>query len=578
MAMRETIGNFLLRRLQEAGIQHVFGVPGDYNLELMKQLEDRGEPAWIGNCNELNASYAADGYARINGLAAVVVTNGVGALSAINGIAGAYSEHVPVICICGSVPARAVQRGDLMHHTLADREKGNFYRAFAEVTAVQAVLSQENAVAEVDRLILIAWRRKLPVYMELPSDLAYLEIETPDEPLELTMPPSDEERLRSCAQAILDRLTAAQSPAFLLDLDADRFGVAEDIAELAERWQMRVATINTCKGTFRETSPLYVGTYIGIGSSPAARAAIEQSDCLITVGYRRIESTSGFFTDKLPESAITVNSDHVDIGAADYQAVNIAELMQALLESHSPAPKAKLAPAVSSASEPAGSNGLLTQTAYWSAMQEFIRPGDVIIAEDGTSIIGAGQMRLPEGCTFISQAVWGSIGYATGALLGTLVAAPHRRHILFTGEGSFQLTAQEISTMLRHGLEPFIFLINNHGYTIERTILGKSARYNDVANWRYSELPKVLCRDCVAETYVVETAEDLRKVLEAPHKGFVLVESVMDKYDSPVDLIRGGHAFAETDYGPRGPQSVPGEQIELPEGSAGLDRLSDVSG
>jgi hypothetical protein len=88
--MKETIGNFLLRHLQEAGIQQIFGVPGDYNLELMQQLEDRGTPAWIGNCNELNASYAADGYARIKGLGAVVVTNGVGSLSAINGIAGAF--------------------------------------------------------------------------------------------------------------------------------------------------------------------------------------------------------------------------------------------------------------------------------------------------------------------------------------------------------------------------------------------------------------------------------------------------------------------------------------------------------
>jgi indolepyruvate decarboxylase len=562
--MKETIGNFLLRRLQEAGIQHIFGVPGDYNLELMQQLEDRGAPAWIGNCNELNASYATDGYARINGLGALIVTNGVGALSAINGVAGAYSEHVPVMCICGSIPAESVQRGDLMHHTLADREKGNFYRAFAEVTVAQALLSPENAATEIDRLIVTCWRRKLPVYLELPSDIAYLEIEVPAEPLKLMMAPSDQERLHSCAQAILERLKAAKSPAFLLDLDADRFGVAKQVAELAERWQMRVATLNTSKGVFRETSPLYLGTYIGIASASATREAIEQSDCLLTVGYRRIEVPTGFFTDKLPESAIKMNSDHVDVGTNNYQGVNIAELMQTLLESCPPSPKAKLATTISGPSVVAESTGLLTQTAYWNAMQKFIREGDVIIAEDGTSIIGAGLMRLPEDCTFISQAVWGSIGYATGALLGTLLAAPNRRHVLFTGEGSLQLTAQEISTMLRHELKPIIFVINNHGYTIERAIMGKDAQYNDVANWRYSELPKVFCRNCTAETYVVETIEDLRKVLEAPHRDFVLVESVMDKYDSPVELILGGHAFADTDYGPRGPQSVAGRQLEMP--------------
>ncbi len=120
---------------------------------------------------------------------------------------------------------------------------------------------------------------------------------------------------------------------------------------------------------------------------------------------------------------------------------------------------------------------------------------------------------------------------------------------------------------MRHDLKPFIFLINNHGYTIERTILGKDANYNDVANWRYSELPKVFSRDRITETFVVETIEGLQKVLEAPHKGFVFIESVMDKSvmdkdDSPLELILGGHAFADTDYGPRGPQSVPGTQIE----------------
>src|SRR6516225_1514834 len=196
--MKESIGNFLLRRLQEAGIRHIFGVPGDYNLGLMQQLEDRGEPVWIGNCNELNASYATDAYARINGIGALIVTHGVGALSAINGIAGAYSEHVPVILISGSLPLRSVQRGDLMHHTLADPEKGNFYRMFAEVTEAQARVTPENAVAEIDRLILTAWRQKRPVYLELPSDISYLEIAVPDRPLKLEMIPSEQESLKAC--------------------------------------------------------------------------------------------------------------------------------------------------------------------------------------------------------------------------------------------------------------------------------------------------------------------------------------------------------------------------------------------
>jgi indolepyruvate decarboxylase len=379
--LKETIGNYLLRRLQEAGVKHIFGVPGDYNLDLMQQLEDRGAPAWIGNCNELNASYAADAYARINGLGALIVTNGVGSLSAINGVAGAYSEHVPLICICGSIPVKSIQRGDLMHHTLADREKGNFYRAFAEVTAAQTLLSPENAASEIDRLILTAWRKKLPVYMEVPSDISYLEIEVTKQPLKLAMAPSDGERLEACSRTILERLHAAKAPAFLLDLDADRFGLAKLIGELAERWQMRTATMNTSKGVFPEASPLYLGTYIGRASAPATLDAIEKSDCLLAVGHRRVESTSGFFTDKLPASTIYLHSDHVDLGDKNFQGAHIAELLQVLLESSPVAPKTKLAPVAhqpKEAAEPAGRKTKMWTT--WSnytpslAAFDFMRP------------------------------------------------------------------------------------------------------------------------------------------------------------------------------------------------------------
>src|ERR1700752_1212925 len=186
--MKQSIGNFLLRRVQEAGIRHIFGVPGDYNLELLQQLQDAGALKWVGTCNELNASYAADGYARLNGLGALTVTNGVGPLSAINGVGGSYSEHVPVICIAGSIPLRSIDRDLGMHHTMADGTWDHFLDAYAQVTVARARLTPRTAATEVDRLILTAWREKLPVYMELPSDIAYLEIEVPTDPLVLAQP------------------------------------------------------------------------------------------------------------------------------------------------------------------------------------------------------------------------------------------------------------------------------------------------------------------------------------------------------------------------------------------------------
>jgi indolepyruvate decarboxylase len=171
------IGEFLLRRLKEAGIRHLFGVPGDYNLELLQQLQDSGTLTWVGTCSELNASYAADGYARLNGLGALLVTNGVGALSAINGVGGSCSEHVPVICIAGSIPLRSIDRGLGMHHTIGDGTWDHFLDAYAHVTAAHVRLTPRNAALEIDRLILTAWREKLPVYVELPSDIACLDMD-----------------------------------------------------------------------------------------------------------------------------------------------------------------------------------------------------------------------------------------------------------------------------------------------------------------------------------------------------------------------------------------------------------------
>ena len=263
-----TIGDFLLRRLEEAGVGHLFGVPGDFNLELLQQLDDTGTLRWVGTCNELNASYAADGYARLNGLGALTVTNAVGALGAINGIAGSYAEHVPVICIAGSIPLRSIERGLGMHHTMADGTWDRFLGAYAQVTAAHARLTPCNAVTEIDRLILTAWREKLPVYLELPSDIAWLDIEVPEAPLVLAQPASDPERLRSCATAIARNLSAAKSPAILVDQDADRYGAASEVMELAEKMQLPVAVTGPAKAVIDETFPI---TSASTTARPASR-------------------------------------------------------------------------------------------------------------------------------------------------------------------------------------------------------------------------------------------------------------------------------------------------------------------
>jgi indolepyruvate decarboxylase len=549
-----TVGEFLLRRLQEAGIGHLFGVPGDYNLELLQQMEDRGLK-WVGTCNELNASYAADGYARLNGMGALTVTNAVGALSAINGITGSYAEHVPVILIAGSIPLRSIERGLGMHHTTGDGTWDRFLGAFGQVTAAQARLTPVNAATEIDRLILTAWREKLPVYMELPSDIAYLDIEVPAAPLMIAEPPSDPERLKSCAAAIADHLSQARSPAILVDQDVDRYGAATEVMGLAEKLQLPVAVTGPAKAVIDETFPHYAGVYNGKASAPPTREAIEASDCLLSIGYRPIDGTSGDFTAALPANTIRARGHSVDVGEDNYQAVTLKEVLRGVIDAvpHVTSRAAgHFAPAMPAAAHADGS-AKLTQAAYWETIQGYLRPGDVLLTDNGTSYAIFG-FRLPPKCTVVASVIWGSIGYSVGALLGTLTAAPQRRHLLFIGDGSFQESAQELSTMLRNDCKPVIFLINNGGYTIERGYMGKTAEYNDIAAWAYAELPKVFRPDTTARSFVVKTVTDLEKALSVPNDRLIFIESVMDPYDAPAAVIHSSNNGAEIDYGPRGPQ------------------------
>src|SRR5215472_1646500 len=549
-----TIGDFLLRRLQEAGVGHLFGVPGDFNLELLQQNQDGGYLEWIGTCNELTAAYAADGYARLRGIGAVTVTNAVGALIAINGVAGSYAEHVPVVLITGSIPLRSIERGLGMHHTTGDGTWDKFLGAFGQVTTAQARLTPHNAATEIDRLIMTAWREKLPVYMELPSDIAYLDIEVPAAPLVLAQPPSDPERLKSCAGAIADQLSQAKSPAILVDQDVDRYGAATEVMGLAEKLQAPVAVTGPAKAVIDETFAHYAGIYNGKASAPQTRDAIEASDCLLSIGYRPIDGTSGDFSASLPVNTIRARGHSIDIGEDNYQAVSLKEVLRGVIDA---------VPQVTSRANPhfagaipaathADGSAKLTQAAYWETIQGYLRPGDVLLTDNGTSYAIFG-FKLPPKCTVVASVIWGSIGYSVGALLGTLTAAPDRRHLLFVGDGSFQETAQELSTMLRHDCKPVIFLINNGGYTIERGYMGKTSDYNDIATWAYADLPKVFRPDTTARSFVVKTVADLQEALSAPNDRLIFIESVMDPYDAPPAVIHSSNNGAELDYGPRGP-------------------------
>ncbi|MCI1746939.1 MAG: thiamine pyrophosphate-dependent enzyme [Acidipropionibacterium sp.] len=490
--MRITVGEFLLGRLREVGITEIIGVPGDFNLNLIEQIEAMDGIRFVGACNELDAAYAADGYARSRGLGALLTTYGVGELSALNGIAGAAAEHVPVVSIAGAPPLFATEGRYELHHSMADGDFDNMLGSIGQFTAAAVRITPHNAVEEIDRALHTALREKRPVHIQVPSDISHLTIEAPGTPFDASWHSSDPERLNTAVDLILELLAGAERPALLIDLDADRHGFAPRLQAFAEKTRTRYAQLASGKAILSERSPLFVGTYNGVTSAPQVRRFVEDADFLLTTTPRFIESNSGAFTQRLPAEAIVdLGDQHVNIHGRDYIGITGTELLDTLIDRVPAAPEAPDVSA-SRSTEPwtVAPDAPLTQERLWPRLARFIRSGDVVITEAGTSTIGMGPQPMPDGVRYISSPIWGAIGYTLPALLGSQLAAPDRRHLLFIGDGSFQLTAQELSTILREELSPIIVLINNRGYTIERWILGMRSAYNDIAGWDYLALPR----------------------------------------------------------------------------------------
>lgn len=555
--MKMSIGNFLFLRLRQMGIAHVFGVPGDFNLQLLEQLQAADGVEFVGACNELNAAYAADGYARLNGVGALLTTYGVGDLSAVCGIAGACAEHVPIVFLSGAPPLYAMESRLRVHHSLAEGNFDNVRNCMEEFTAAYARITPSNAVEEIDRVLKTCWREKLPVFLQIPSNISYLEVDVPESALSLALPASDPERLASAVARILALLEKAERPALLVDMDADRSQLAGLLTELVHKRQIPYAAFRTGKAILSESDPLYLGVYNGKASAKPVAEAISHSDCVIATAPCYTEGSPMIAPEGVPVAAhVYIRGFSVTIEDEVYEGVTASQLVEQLLKAV-PARPAQPAPAKAVAVLAKAEAGkALTHDRLWARMQNFFRPGDVVIAENGTSALAMADVRLPEGCSYIAQPIWGSIGFTLPALLGSLTAESKRRQILFIGDGSLQLTVQELSTILHRGLKPIIFVLNNRGYTIERYILGRDSAYNDIANWRYLGLPAVFAPGVPVNAVGVRTEDELEAALAGAEEAscLSLIEVSLDAMDAPQLLKVFGPAVAEMDYGPRGPQ------------------------
>jgi indolepyruvate decarboxylase len=375
----------------------------------------------------------------------------------------------------------------------------------------QARVEPANARWEIDRVLRSCWLEKRPVYLQLPSDVPAITIEAPEEPLQLAAPTSDPTQLVLAIERIVTRISESNAPAILLDADVARFGLKKPIMRLVQAHSIPFATLPSAKALIDESHELHLGTYRGAASPPEVRRAIESADCLLCVGVRFTDVATGFFSHRLhSDKLVHIRAFEATIGTVHVTGVTGLEVLSALVKALPVKPHRALPPRPQPPTRlPSRFNQWLTQKRFWRRMQDFIQAGDVVLADIGTCSAGTSGLRMPDGVAVIGQPLWAAVGYGLPALLGTLLAAPRRRQLLFIGDGAFQMTAQELSTILRRGLKPIIFLVNNNGYTIERLILGPGSSYNNINQWRYAEAASFFDTRDQAIAYTIRTEDEL---------------------------------------------------------------------
>ena len=523
---------YLIKKLEELGINEIFGLPGDYNFNILYAIENNSNTKWIGCINELNAGYAADGYARERGYGAIVTTYGVGELSAINAIAGSYAENIPVITIVGTPPTNCLEDKRLIHHNFINPNPRAYEEAHKPVVETTAFLNRDNAKLEIDRVLKIFVKEKRPVYIAIPMDIAKLEITNRDVDYSWQ---SDEETLETVSNLIADKINKSKRPVILGDTLIKRFDAEIEYREFVER--TGIPTTNFLMGTnlINWDCKNYIGTYFSKFKNPSAEKAINETDCLIAVGT--IYSDLNAFGFNLPYKInfhIAIYGTHTFVDSVRYDNVKMSDVLEKIsnkvekrfIEIEKPVigyEKFKTAP-----------EGNLTSEYIYARLQEFLKENDIVIAETGIIPHGVAQMKFPHNVKLHTQTLWGSIGWATPATLGVSLANPSSRVILFTGEGSHQLTALELGNMLKLQLKPVIIVLNNGGYTIERLLSDNpNDKFNDIIPMNYTKFARVFEGD-IWSTKVV-TADEFDKALKVTQimNKLCYIEICTEKMDVP---------------------------------------------
>lgn len=542
-----SVAAYTLERLGQLGIDRVFGVPGDYAFSVDDAVEVVDGLEWVACANELNAAYAADGYARIRGAAILSTTYGVGELSALNGVMGSRAHRLPVFHIVGMPSERIQHLGLITHHNLGDTRYDRFQAISSTACCVSAVLTPDNCIDELERVIREALRASMPAYIvisEVNGLMPVLGDPVTGQPLEeIKRQRSDPTELTAAVAAIRAKVAAAQHPIATITALTARYGVADKAIELIGKANIPVAITPADKGVVDESLPQYLGLYTGPTSKPPQlRGIVESADLILDIGgVLPFELNTGLWGDVVDtQRAICIHDNWVRIGADVYLNTAIDDVLDALLTEVTPRTREENPgygelPISGSGDDPTSS------ATFYPRLQRRLKSGDTVVIETGTAMIHLNGMRLPAGVGAEGQAMWGSIGWATPAALGVALAKTSGHTWLITGDGSHQLTLNELAVMGRYEIAPRIFVLNNGLYGIEDVISERGHAYDDLAPVNYHLLPEAFgCRNWLSAK--VSTVAELEKVLDdiENHNGAAYVEVMIPNEESqplPDDII-----------------------------------------
>ena len=369
-----TVADYIVQRLAREGITDCFGVAGDFAFELYDAVARSEAIRWIGCSNELDAAYAADGYARVRGCSMLLTTYAVGELSALNGVMGAKAERSCVFHLVGMPSMRHQRVHKIVHHTLGDGEFQNFANISAQAACVSAVITPDNCADEMERLIATARAESRPAYILVASDYAITPVADSD-PIPYPKPASGPDLAKSVA-AITERIEAARSLAVLPAYTVSRFKLQDSLRALIEALGCPFAAMAMDKGVLSEAHPQFVGIYSGAASSPAVLEAVEGADLVIDAGgvcFHDI-NTSAYSSRIAPERLLTIDVDHVRIGDRIYNPVRMGDVFEMLARSvrknfgYSAPPRETTA-------KPGGKpNDPITAAAMYSRYRDFLKP------------------------------------------------------------------------------------------------------------------------------------------------------------------------------------------------------------